>query len=104
MPQITVVDCTTKQVTERAMTAPEVTAFNALQTAAGLVATATLDRKTEQLAASDDLTAQYVAGMAILDDIITNGPTHTAAQVRDDVVKLAVIMKRTARLLKATLV
>lgn len=54
-----------------------------------------------EVADRSDLVAQYAAGMARLDAIVTDGPTYTQTQARDAIVDLARIQRRVLRLVRS---
>lgn len=101
MPDIATVDATTGTAASRPMTPSEQTAWEATQANSVQLTAASQPAIIERAAAIADLSAQYASGMAILDDIVSNGPTHTNVQVRDDVVNMARVQRRILRLIKA---
>lgn len=92
-------DLATGEETRVPLTAAELAEVAARPAAAAVLEAA----QAERLASSADLAAQYDAAVTRLNQIAAFDATTTAAQVRQGVADLAVILKRTLRLLKAEL-
>lgn len=100
-----VVDCTAPEGAResyRQYSAQEEQARTVERVAAQTQIDAQTAKQSEVLVAQSDLASTYQSAVSRLDDIIANGSTYTASQVRTAVIDEAQIMRRLLRLLKTT--